>query len=154
MVPSKKGIHPIVSTCTPLLCPLLYSAKSQKEGATMTSLDHLMQLLVIAFFLVVGVTKIFSYRQPSRFIPVEPAPASTVFPYWAVALLGLLEIAAALALFTSATPALIAAVFLALLTVGSVFFRLRRQQSAAPTIAVFLMVVFVIVDHWFHRVAN
>ena len=115
----------------------------------MTSLDVLMELVVIAFFLFAGVSKIFSYKRSSGFIPAEEQAADSTFPYWCMALLGLVEVAAALALFTPATPALIAAFSLALLTAGSVVFRLRRHQSAAPTIALFLMVVFVIIGRWF-----
>jgi hypothetical protein len=62
-----------------------------------------------------------------------------------VFLLGVFEVAAAPAPVTPATPALIAAILLALITAASIIFRLRRQQSAAPTIAVFLMVLLVII---------
>jgi uncharacterized membrane protein YphA (DoxX/SURF4 family) len=120
----------------------------------MTSLDRIMELLVFAFFLFAGVSKIFSYRQQSRFIPAEPDPQPSAFPYWSVALLGFFEIAAALALFTPATPALISAIALAMLTVATVVFRLRRKQSAAPTIALFLMVLFIIVGRLFNVLSS
>jgi hypothetical protein len=115
----------------------------------MTSLEIGMELLVIAFFLFAGASKIFSYRQSSRFIPAEPDAPPPAFPYWSVALLGFFEIAAALALFTPTTSAFISAVALATLTAASGVYRFRRNQSAAPTIALFLMVVFVIVGRWF-----
>ncbi len=119
----------------------------------MTSLDGIMGFLVSVFFLFNGVTKIFSYRRKSSFlesgiIETVEVPASASYPYWCMFLLGVLEVAAALALITPAALALVAAIFLATLTAASVVFRVRRQQSAAPTIALFLMVLFVILGRW------
>jgi uncharacterized membrane protein YphA (DoxX/SURF4 family) len=105
--------------------------------------------LVSVFFLFNGVSKIFSFGQKSSFIAAAEIPPPDRYPYWCMFLLGLLEVAAALVLITPATSALIAAIFLALLTAASVVFRLRRHQSAAPTIALFLMVLFVILGRWF-----
>lgn len=115
----------------------------------MTSLDGIMGLLVSFFFLFAGVTNIFSYKRKSSFIAADEIPAPAAYPYWCMSLLGLFEVAAALALITPAPMAFIAAVFLAIVTAASVVFRLRRQQSAAPTIALFLMVLFVIIGRWF-----
>ena len=115
----------------------------------MTSLDGIMGFLVSIFFLFNGASKIFSYRQQSGFIPAGEIPSPARYPYWCMFLLGVVEVAAALVLITPATPALIAAIFLALLTATSVVFRLRRHQSTAPTIALFLMVLFIIIGRWF-----
>ena len=53
----------------------------------MTSLDRFMELVVIAFFLFAGVTKIFSYRRKSSFlnstsIAADEIPSKAAYPYW------------------------------------------------------------------------
>lgn len=111
----------------------------------MNSLDRPMEFLAAAIFLLVGASKIFSYK---RIGPrsLGAAEARAVPPYWCVATVGLLEMTAALALISPTTLALAACALLAGTTGAACIFRHSRSESAAPTIALLLLVVFVICE--------
>jgi uncharacterized membrane protein YphA (DoxX/SURF4 family) len=116
----------------------------------MNSLDRVMELLLAVVFLCAGLGKIFSYNSKGE----EPGRGETSglagLPYTWAALIGLSETVAALALIApvgaslSAKIVTTAAIALALLMVAASIYRVRCQQSAAPTIALFLMALFVI----------
>jgi len=116
----------------------------------MNSLDRLMEILLAGVFLCAGLGKIFSYNRKASEPGNEGTSGLMGLPYAWAALIGLFETVAALALIAPVgallSPAFVitAATALALLMVGASLYRVRHQQSAAPTIALFLMALFVI----------
>lgn len=107
----------------------------------MNNLDRFMEFLVAAVFLLVGLSKIFSYRYRR-----EPGTSELAaeFPYWCAALVGLFEMGAAMALVTPFELTLFAAVALALSTIITGLYRVSVQKPAAPAVVLFLLVLFVI----------
>ena len=112
----------------------------------MNSLDRAMEFLVAAIFLLVGVAKIFSYKRRAKSLVTTESRIFPQFPYWCVAAVGLLEMAAALALISPTTLALMACALLAGTTGAACIFRHSRSESTAPTIVLLLLVVFVICE--------
>jgi hypothetical protein len=123
----------------------------------MNGLNRFMEFLLSAVFLCAGLAKIFSYNRNENRSIASNDPGETTglmgLPYRWAALIGFFETMAALILLApSATlptfaPALIAATALALLMVAASVYRLRRRQSTAPTMALFLIALFVIAAH-------
>ncbi|HUV70954.1 MAG TPA: DoxX family protein [Terracidiphilus sp.] len=123
----------------------------------MNSLDRFMEFLLSAAFLCFGLAKIFSYNGRAQAPSGEDVPGETTglmgLSYQWAALIGFFETAAALILLLPSeahpaiAPALVAATALAVLMIGASFYRARQQQSAAPTIVLFLMALFVIAAH-------
>lgn len=109
-----------------------------------------MEFLLSGVFLCAGLAKIFSYNRKASKPGNQETSGLMGLPYTWAALIGLFETVAALALIApvgpSLSPTLVIATAsaLALLMVGASIYRVRRQQSAAPTIALFLMAFFVI----------
>ena len=119
----------------------------------MTNLDKLMEFLVAGVFLWLGFRKIVSYKRRPRALGARHRSLPLgLSQQWMIAL-GLFEIVAALFLIVplgsmpSDTPAIVAATALALLTTISGVDRARRHQSPAPSVAAFLLALFVIVGH-------
>jgi hypothetical protein len=75
-------------------------------------------------------------------------------PYGAIIVVGLFEIALASALLApfgpwpQATLVRLAAAGLALLSVAAGIYHVRRQESAAPAVALFLLTMFVFIGRW------
>ena len=123
----------------------------------MNTLDRFMEFLLSAVFLCFGLAKIFSYNRKARYPSGEDGPGETTglmgLSYEWAALIGFFETVAALILLLPSaarpaiTPALVAATALAVLMIGASIYRARQQQSAAPTIVLFLMALFVIAAH-------
>jgi len=112
----------------------------------MNNLDRFMEFVVAAVFLLVGLSKIFSYRYPRESSADGASGLAIEFPYWCVALVGLFEMTAAMALITPFELTLFAAVALALSTIITGFYRASAQKPAAPSVALFLLVLFVICE--------
>jgi len=110
----------------------------------MNGLDRLMEFVVAAVFTFVGLSKIFSYKYKAAGGEVEASEFAVEFPYWSVALLGLFEMIAAMALITPFEQKLFAAVALALSTLIICLYRASVQKPAAPTVVLLLLVLFVI----------
>jgi hypothetical protein len=116
----------------------------------MSVLDRIMEFLLAGVFLWFGLGKIFSYNRGANEPDGEETSGLMGLPYTLAALIGLFETVAALALIApvgvvlSPRLSIAAATALALLMVGASIYRVRRQQSAAPTVVLFLMAVFVI----------
>ena len=116
----------------------------------MSILDRFMEFLLAGIFLWFGLGKIFSYNREANEPEKEETSGLMGLPYTWAALIGLFETVAALALMApvgvllSPKFSIAAATALALLMVGASIFRIRRRQSAAPTVVLFLMAVFVI----------
>jgi len=120
----------------------------------MNSLDQFAEFFVAVVFLCAGFIRIFSFKRKRTENPVAQAHGFAGLPYELQLIVALFEIAAALALVAPVDPVLhaqlvrLAAVGLALLTAAASVYRVRNQQSAAPTIALFFMALFVIVGRW------
>jgi len=110
----------------------------------MNNLDRFMEFLVAAVFLLVGLSKIFSYKNHKEPANAGKSELAIEFPYWCVALVGLFEMGAAMALITPFELTLFAAVVLALSTFIAGLYRASVQKPAAPTVVLFLLVLFVI----------
>jgi uncharacterized membrane protein YphA (DoxX/SURF4 family) len=110
----------------------------------MNSLDRFMEFLVAAIFLLVGLSKIFSYRRQKEGAETETSKLAIEFPYWCVALVGLFEMGAAMALVTPFELTLFAALALAFWTIITGLYRMSVDKPTAPTAVLFLLVLFVI----------
>jgi hypothetical protein len=119
----------------------------------MSILDRSMEFLLAAVFLWFGIGKIFSHNRKEQEPGTEETSGLMELPYAWAALIGLFETVGALALIApvgvllSPRSSIAAASALALLMVGASIYRVRHQQSAAPTVVLFLMAVFVIAAH-------
>jgi uncharacterized membrane protein YphA (DoxX/SURF4 family) len=114
------------------------------DWETMNNLDRFMEFLVAAVFILVGLSKIFSYRYHREPVEAGTSELAIEFPYWCVALVGLFEMGAAMALVTPFELELFAAVALALSTIINGLYRVSVQKPAAPTVVLFLLALFVI----------
>jgi hypothetical protein len=119
----------------------------------MTNLDLLMEFLLAAAFIWIGFTQILSYRRRPRALGADNRRLPLGLPYAVVVAVGIFEIVAALALIAPlganrpASLALFAATALALITFMAAILNARRHRSAAPSLALFLMALFVILGH-------
>lgn len=120
----------------------------------MNSLDRFMEYFVADVFLCVGVVKILSYKRRPKPLGAQPASLPLGLPYGAIVAVGLLQIAAALALVTpfgllpQLTLAQFAACGLAGLTLAAAIYHMRRRETAVPNLTLFLLIMFVIVGRW------
>jgi uncharacterized membrane protein YphA (DoxX/SURF4 family) len=112
------------------------------------------QILLAAVFLFAGFSEIFSYRSRTEVSPVRPSLGFPGLAYELALAIGVVEIVGALALVVPVDlwppdilPRL-AAAGLALLAVVGAIYHMRRRESAAPNIALFLLALFVIVGRW------
>ena len=110
----------------------------------MNNLDRFMEFVVAAVFTLVGLSKIFSYKYKAAGVDTSASELAIEFPYWCVALVGLFEMLAAMALITPFELTLFAAVALALSTLINGLYRASVRKPAAPTVALLLLVLFVI----------
>jgi hypothetical protein len=119
----------------------------------MTNLDQFMEVLLAGVFLWIGVKQILSFRRRPKALGADNRRLPLGLPYAAVVVVGICEIVAALALVAAlgtsqpASLALFAATGLALLTFMAAILNVRRHRSAVPSVALFLMALFVIVGH-------
>ncbi|MGA3372101.1 MAG: DoxX family protein [Terracidiphilus sp.] len=119
----------------------------------MNSFEWFAQILLAGIFLVAGFAKIFSLEKQTASPRPETLSTGYVLPrrmHWAIALV---EISGALALLVPLPlwrpdflPRL-AAGGLALLALAACDYRHSRRESAAPTVALLLLALFVIVAH-------
>ncbi len=120
----------------------------------MNNLDRLMEFLVAGVFLWIGFRTILNHRRRPRALGARHLRFPHGLPYGVIVAVGIFEIAAALALVVPFGPlpqvtlVRLAAVGLALLTAAAIFYHVRRHESAAPTVALFLMLMFVLVGRW------
>jgi hypothetical protein len=120
----------------------------------MNSLDRMMEFVVAAVFLCVGLMKVFGYERR-----VDPNGSGKVtgllgLPYGCTVAVGLFEILAAVVLIMPATlisPAILAPLAvlgLALTSLAAWLCRARRQQPAEPAVVMFLLTLFVMIGLW------
>ena len=120
----------------------------------MSNLDWYMQVVVACVFLFLGFAKIFDYKRQIKVPQTGTAPGFFGLSYSLAVAIALVEIALALAVVAPANlwppdilPRL-AAMGLALLTIAAGFYHRRRNEPTGPSVALFLLVLFVIVGQW------
>ncbi len=124
----------------------------------MNGLLWIAQLILAVTFLVTGLGKLFAYDRLMGVVQLRLKAPAGISPRIA-ALIGIFEIAGAIGVILplSLTPIglaedhlliRIAAAILALMMVGAGIYHLRRNESAAPSVAVFLLAVLVVYERW------
>jgi uncharacterized membrane protein YphA (DoxX/SURF4 family) len=122
-------------------------------------MNHLLwiaQVILAGIFLFTGFTKIFAYEKLVRAVEARTKNHPIGMTRVQAVLVGLLEIVGAAAVLVpiDVMPPWeflrLAAAGLALLMVAAGIYHLRRQESAAPSVAIFLLALFVIVGRWPH----
>lgn len=127
----------------------------------MNALIWIGQMALAAVFFVVGGAKLFAYRRLVATLENLPKRDRVQVGRGAAIFVGVLEIAGAIGVVmpTALTPASfaegyllvrLAAGGLALLMVGAGIYHVLRKEPAAPTVATFLLALFVIVGRWPH----
>ena len=128
--------------------------KAGKARGKMNGLHWAAQILLAGVFLFVGFSKIFAHRRQASVLPAVPGFAAIGLSNELAVAIGIVEIAGALALVVPVDlwppdilPRL-AAAGLALVAMTAAVYHMRRHESAAPSIALFLLALFVIVGRW------
>ncbi|MGA3131664.1 MAG: DoxX family protein [Terracidiphilus sp.] len=127
----------------------------------MNTLIWIGQISLAAVFFVTGVTKLLAYKTLVKTLEQRHATAPIKMTETQGCAIALLEIAGAVGVILPPawTPdalspdyllARLAAGCLALLMVGASIYHVRRNESASPAIATFLLALFVIVGRWPH----
>jgi hypothetical protein len=117
----------------------------------MTTLDWIVQILMAALFLVLGLSRIVWLRRKTQAQQTASGGRTTEMPVGLSLMVALLEIAGGLALVVPINlwqPDILprmAAAGLALLTLSVCIYRVRRKEPAASIVALFLLTLFVIV---------
>jgi hypothetical protein len=112
------------------------------------------QLLLACVFLFAGVSRILALGGRTRTPASWTGTGLDGLPFQANAVVAILEIGAAVALvipINSWPPYLLAqlaAAALSLLMVGVIIYRVRRNEFAAPSMALFLLAFSVVVGRW------
>jgi uncharacterized membrane protein YphA (DoxX/SURF4 family) len=125
----------------------------------MNSLLWIAQILLAAIFLFTGASKLFAYEFVVDTVEARSAGLPAGVTRGLAALIGLAEIAGALGVVTpgALTPGVLgeahllvrlAAGGLALIMVLAGIYHIRREDSAAPSVSLFLLALFVIVGRW------
>jgi hypothetical protein len=124
----------------------------------MTGLLWIAQIVLAGVFLFTGFTKLFAYEKLVKTIESRSTSRHIGISRGQAVVIGLLEIAGAAGVLTPAAmvpaflpghlPVLIAASGLGLLMVAAGIYHLRRQESAAPAVTLFLLALFVIFGRW------
>jgi len=120
----------------------------------MSTLLWIAQIILAGVFLFTGFSKIFSYGQVVKVLEARSKAGPIGMSRGQAVLLGLVEVAGAatvLVLVDVWPPYIflrLATAGLALLMVAAGIYHLRRQESAAPSVVMFLLALFVIVGRW------
>jgi uncharacterized membrane protein YphA (DoxX/SURF4 family) len=120
----------------------------------MNGLLWIAQILLAAIFLFTGVSKLLAYERVMDAVEARSKGLPTGVSRGLAAFIGLAEIAGALGVVSpsSLLPGhlliRLAAAGLALIMVLAGIYHLRRQDSAAPAVSVFLLALFIIVGRW------
>ena len=120
----------------------------------MNGLHWFAQLVLTGVFLFDGFGRFYSYRGRPDPSPARPGFRSIQLPYELAVVVALVEIAGALVLWVPSdlwAPDILprlGAGLLALLAAGGIVYHFRRQEPAAPNIALFLLALLVIMGRW------
>ncbi len=120
----------------------------------MNGLLWIAQILLAGIFLFTGVSKLLAYERVMGVVEARSKGIPAGVSRGLAAFIGLAEIAGALGVVSP--PSLLpghllirlAAAGLALIMVLAGIYHLRRQDSAAPAVTLFLLALFVIVGRW------
>jgi uncharacterized membrane protein YphA (DoxX/SURF4 family) len=124
----------------------------------MNGLLWIAQLILAVTFLVTGAGKLFAYDRMMRVVQLRLKAPPGISPRLA-ALIGVFEIAGAIGVIVplSLTPVglaeghlliRISAALLALIMVGAGIYHIRRNESAAPSVSIFLLAILVLYERW------
>jgi uncharacterized membrane protein len=122
----------------------------------MNSLIWIAQVFLAIAFLFAGMTKLAAFSKLRYRLEKRAKGGPIRMTYGQAVVVGLLEIAGALgvlippALVANYEAVLYAAGGLALLMIAAGIYHLRRNESAAPAVTLFLLALFVIVGRWPH----
>ncbi len=120
----------------------------------MNTLLWIVQIILASLFLFTGFSKIFAYGQVVKAVEARSKAGRIGMSRMQAVLVGLVEIAGASAVLVPVDvwpPYILlrlACGWLALVMVGAGIYHIRRQESAAPSITLFLLALFVIVGRW------
>jgi len=120
----------------------------------MNSLLWIAQIILAGVFLFTGFSKIFAYNQVVKVVEARSKAGQIGMSQVQAILLGLLEatLAALVLVPVDIWPPHVllrlACAGLGLLMVGASIYHFRRQESAAPSITLFLLALFIIVGRW------
>jgi DoxX-like family len=131
------------------------------ERQAMNTLIWIGQIVLAIVFFLVGAAKLFAYSTLVKTIEQVRHTAPIRISSGVGRLVGILEIAGAVGVILPAalTPAPLAPQYLlvrlaagglALLMVAATLYHFRRRESAVPSIASFLLALFVLVGRWPH----
>jgi uncharacterized membrane protein YphA (DoxX/SURF4 family) len=127
----------------------------------MNALLWIAQILLAGIFLFTGMIKVFAYERLTRRIEGLPGRGTVTIRRAQAVPVGLLEILGAIgvvmppmltpeALAPDYLLVRLAAAGLMLLMVGAGIYHLRRRESAAPSVTLFLLALFILVGRWPH----
>jgi hypothetical protein len=148
------GVQSVVPEETPAVCNEEPGKQAREAGGAMNGLLWIAQILLAGVFLFTGVTKLFAFERLVKTLVGRSKGGQIGMSRGQAALLGLAEIAGALGVLTPAAllPAhllvRLAAGGLALVMIAAGVYHLRREESAAPNMSLFLLAVFVIYGRW------
>jgi uncharacterized membrane protein YphA (DoxX/SURF4 family) len=120
----------------------------------MNTLHWVAQIVLGGVFLFAGFSKIFAYGQVVKVVEARSKGGRIGMSKGQAALVGLLEVvgAAGVLVPVDVWPPYVflrlSAAGLGLLMVGTAVYHVRRQESAAPDVSLFLLALFVIVGRW------
>ena len=120
----------------------------------MNTLLWVAQIILAGVFLFTGFSKIFAYGQVVKVVEARSKAGRIRLSRGQAVVVGLLEIAGAVGVLVpmDVWPPYVflrlAATGLGLLMVAAAIYHVRRQESAAPSITLFLLALFVIVGRW------
>jgi uncharacterized membrane protein YphA (DoxX/SURF4 family) len=123
-------------------------------GRAMNGLLWIAQILLAGIFLFTGAGKLFAYQRVLQRVQARSKGRPAGVSRGLAAFIGLAEIAGALGvvapvdLYPPHVLLRLAAAGLALIMVFAGIYHLRRQESAAPSVTLFLLALFVIVGRW------
>jgi uncharacterized membrane protein YphA (DoxX/SURF4 family) len=105
-------------------------------------------------FLIAGFGKILAYKHLSRWVEARAKGRPIGIPSAQAAIIGVFEVLGGLMVispfqvFYPYLLALAGSACLALEMIGATYYHMRRKEPAGPSIALFLLAVFVIVGRW------
>lgn len=120
----------------------------------MNGLLWIAQILLAGVFLITASGKLFAFDRLVKIVEARSKGHAIGMTRAQAAAVGIAEAAGALAVilpFQIGPPhfvVLAAASWLALIMVGAGIYHLTRRESAAPSVSLFLLALFVIVGRW------
>ena len=120
----------------------------------MNSLLWIAQIILAGIFLFTAASKLFAYEKLVKVVEARSNGLPIGISRRQAAAIAVSEVIGALGILTPGRlmpeheAVLCAAAWLALIMVGAGIYHLRRHESAAPDVSLFLLALFVIVGRW------